>query len=343
MESNLEDLNNATSADLWRETIRNGYVRAHLLFALLETGVLGALRDTPAGLTTNELAAKLELDEVALGHSLTYLQLADVVLTREQERWRLTERGSWLFEPRTMHLLFVNVGAYQVLLTELIPTLRKQKVYGKDFVRRGDYLARGTGGVTVEAHDGIMNEIRRLKIRTFGDLGCGSAHLLVKFCREAGDIKGVGVDISEGALSSARDTVAAAKMGDRIRLVQGDVGLPETYADKVQDVELFVSIAVLHEFLRDGEAGVLQVLARMRACFPGRYLILGEFNALPPEQYAQVPIDVRFRYLFYQELMHPLSNQGLMSRENWIKTFEKAGVEVLSVQQRNLDIYLLKL
>ncbi len=328
---------------MWRETMRNGYVRAYLLFALHDTGVLEALRAAPDGLTTGELADRLGLDGKRLEHVLTYAKLSDEVLAQTGDRWRLGERGAWAFEPRTMHLLYNNVGAYSCILSELVPVLKKEKVYGTDFVRRGDYLAIGTRGVTVESHDGIMSEIRRLGIRTFGDLGCGSAHLLVKFCREAPDIKGVGVDISEGALTSARDTIGAADMASRIRLVLGDVGQPETYADKVQDVELFVCIAVLHEFLRDGEQGVLDVLARMRKCFPGKYLILGEFDRLPPESYNEVPLDVRFRYLFYQELMHPLSNQGLMSRADWIRTFETAGVEVLSVQKRNLDIYLLKL
>lgn len=343
MANDLTTLNNATDSNSWRETMRNGYVRAFLCFALHETGVWDALRASTSGLTTAELAGTLDLDGKALEHALTYMNLADVVLEREGERWRLTERASWLFEPRTIHLLYNNVGAYACLLYELVPTLRKQKTYGKDFVRRGDYLAIGTRGVTVESHGGIMNEIKRLEIGTFGDLGCGSAHLLVKFCREAESIRGVGVDISEGALATARQTVAEAGMSDRIRLVQGDVGDPASFADKAQDVELFVCIAVLHEFLRDGEEGVLRVLGRMKECFPGRYLVLGEFNRLPPEQYADVPIDVRYRYLFYQELMHPLSNQGLMSQQDWLRTFEKAKVEVLGVQRRNLDIYLLKL
>lgn len=328
-------------ATLWREEIRNGFSRAFILFALHASGVLDALqRAGAAGRTAKELAAEHQLAEFLLENVLTYLALADVVLVKEGERFRLTEHADFLFAPKTMHMLYNNVGSYACILYELLPALRGQKKYGQDFVRRGDYLAIGTRNITVESHPGIVAAVERTGAKTVADLGCGSAHMLVKLCGANRERRGVGIDLSEGALAEARRTVDTAGLGERIALVRGDVGAPDSWAKDAQDVELFVCVAVLHEMLSDGEDAVLRVLTRMKHLFPGRYFVMAEFDRREDEEFAAIPVEFRYRFLFYQYLMHPLSNQGLLPRRKWLDLFERAGIEVLSVEAFNLDVYV---
>ena len=343
MEKDVVPLLNAEDPELWRETIRNGYTRAFVLFALLETGVLDVLRKAgAAGKTAAELAAECNVDEKILDNILTYMALSDVVLEKKDGRFSFTDKGEWIYQPRMLHLLYNNVGSYGITLQELVPSLRGEKKYGKDFVRRGDYLAVGTQNITVESQPGILSAIQRLGVKRVVDLGCGSAHWLVKCCKLAPDVTGVGVDISTGALSESKKTIEKAGLTDRVRLVHGDVGDPDTYAKEIGDVELFNCVAVMHEFLRDGEDAVFRILSRMKALFPGRYMTMAEFNRREDEEFASIPAAFRYRWLFYQYIMHPLSNQGLMSRQRWMAMFERCGIHVESVESFNLDVYLVR-
>lgn len=343
-EKPVDEWLNAESPEAWRETIRNGYARAHVLFALLESGALEALqRAGDAGRTAAELAGECSLDELILDNVLTYLALSDVVLEKKGDRFRLAEKGAYIFEKKMQHVLYNNVGSYAVCLTELLPALRGEKKYGRDFLRNGEYLAIGTRNVTQESHPGIVSAVEKYRPRVLGDLGCGSAHLSVKLCNANPALSSVAIDVSGGALEAARRTVDAAGLSDRINLVHGDVGDPDAWAEAAKDVDLFVTVAVLHEFLRDGEAGVVRVLERMRALFPGKIFVIVEFNRRPDEEFASIPLDFRYRWLFYQYLMHPLSNQGLISQERWLALFKELGMEVLSVESFNLDVYVTRL
>lgn len=332
---------------LWREHIRHGYARAFLLFSLLESGVFEALRRAGTGpnngKTVNEIADECGVDAHMLDGVLHYLALSDVVLDNDGDRFWLTERGEWLFEPRSMHLAYNNVGAYSPCLFNLLPALRGEKTYGADFVRRDDMLAIGSLNSTKESYPWVVSELRNLGIDTVVDLGCGAAGVLMEFCRLDEQLRGVGIDISEDALSEARRRLADGGLADRVQLAQGDVRDPASYADMARHAGAFTCIGVLHEFLRDGEEAVEAILRQMKELFPGRYMFLGEFNRQTDEEFRKLPIPKRIRGLFYQYIMHPLSAQGLpMSRRRWTDLFERVGVDCVEIKDFYLDQYLLR-
>ena len=76
----------------WSQSIRNGYVRAFIIFALHETGIFEALRHGEDK-TTAELAAECAVDAHLLDGVLNFLAHADKVLVKENERYSLTEFG----------------------------------------------------------------------------------------------------------------------------------------------------------------------------------------------------------------------------------------------------------
>jgi hypothetical protein len=81
---------------------------------------------------------------------------------------------------------------------------------------------------------------------------------------------------------------------------------------------------LLHEFGRDGEAGIVSVLREIRDAFPGRTLVFAECSPPDPSALAEHPPST-FSQLDYL-LIHPLSGQGSpMPPDAWRRLVEKAG------------------
>lgn len=312
----------------WSQSIRNGYARAFILFALHETGVFEVLRRSGPK-TVKELAAECGLNAYLLDGVLHFLAFADRVLQKEGDRFALTDRGKWLFTDPVLAMSFGAVGAYACLLYELVPALREETRYGVGFVRRGDWLARGSYYTGKSNYPWVVSELTTRGVRTFADLGCGSGETLIAFCRLDPALRGIGIDISEEALEEARRRVAEAGLTDRIRLVKGDFTRPETFASEVKEVGAFNGIMSFHEFLRDGEEPVVQLFAGLKRQFPGRYIFVGEFNRLSDEEVKALPFPDRIHPLFYQYIIHPLTWQGLpTTKARWLSMFERAGLEL---------------
>lgn len=317
----------------WSQSIRNGYARAFIIFALHETGIFEALR-RDGGKTSAELAAKCGVDAHLLDGVLNFLAHADEVLIKEGERFSLTELGKTrLFTDAVLTMSFGAVGAYSCLLYELVPTLRGEKRYGHDFERRGDLVAKGSYYTGRTNYPWVVAELSRLGARVVADLGCGSADILISFCHLDPELRGVGIDIAPGALEEASRRVEAAGLEERIRLVQGDITHPQTYESAVDDVQAFNGIMVFHEFLRDGEEAVVEIFRHMKERFPGRYLLVGEFDRVSDAEFQAMPFPDRIHPLFYQYIIHPLTWQGLpIPKASWLRLFQRAGLELISLK-----------
>lgn len=334
-------------ATAWREGMRNGYLRAFIINALLQTGIADELRRrSPEAASADELAQHAGLDAYALSSALTYLSLADRVIEKQGNAFRLGERGDWLFTPELRAALLASIDAYGCVLTELLPTLKREKSYGSDFRRRGDAVAAASLLTTRPNYPFIVETLARYGVTSVADLGCGAAGLLVEFSKLAPELHGVGVDIDPGSLSEARQALEAAGLLGRVTLIEGDIGNPDAFAAQpaIQSVDAFNCCGVLHEFFRDGDDAVIAILASYKRLFPGRLFFLGEFRARTDDEYRSTPVVHRIRNLWYQHLMHPLSKQGLpRSRAQWQSIFERAGVEALDVRDYFLDQYVLRL
>lgn len=329
---------------VWRESIRNGYIRMHLLYALEETKVFDALRRADAtGRTAGELAAECDLEPRILEGALDYLTFSDVVLTKTDGRYALSAQGrDWLGQDATLNMTYM-MEAYAPLLEELLPALRRAQVYGRDFTRDGGLLAFASLKGTRGTYPWIVEKMRSLGVEIVADLGCGAGGLLTDFCQLDPGLRGVGVDRDPGAVEEARRQMRAHGLADRVRIVQGDLVNPATFATELQDAQAFNALGVVHEILGDGEQAVVQMFQRMKQLFPGRYFFLGEFNKLPDEDWAHIPPADRMKKLHYQHIMHPMSNQTLLPRAGWLALFERAGITCLEVNSFFVDEYVLQL
>lgn len=315
----------------WTRNILSGYIRAYLYHALIKTGVIDALLASGSeGKTVEELAAGGKLRPHLLKGVLDYLLVADVVLDHREGRYSVNQLGQKVLTKNRAFLSLVldnGIAAYGSILTELLPALKGEKNYGVDFTRAGDVVARTSYHAGKDSYPWILAELEKRQAKIVADLCCGTAELLIGFCRLAPGLKAVGIDIDRDAVREATERVKAAGLADRITIVQGDVTQPQSYADRLGEVDAFTCIGALHEFLRRGEEAVERILRDMGSTFPGRYFVLGEFHALSEAAYRELPLPARVSSAWYQHVVHPLSLQGLpLPREKWLELFARAGL-----------------
>jgi SAM-dependent methyltransferase len=288
-----------------------------------------------SNLTLNEISEKCKLNKVILGGILNFLYHADEIILKNKGKFSLTEKGhKWLFTDKVLAMSFGAVGAYSCILTELVPSLRNEKKYGKDFVRKGDLIAKGSYYTGRANYPWVLENMRELGVKKVADLGCGSADVLISLCQSDPNLRGVGIDISKAALDEAKDRVKKNNLTDRISLSLGDLYKPESFAKSVEDVDAFNAIMVMHEFLRDGKDSVINMLKAMKKSFKGKYFFLGEFDCLSDEEYQNLIYPERIHFLFYQHVIHPLTNQGLAHKEDWLEIFQKAGIQMVKMNDK---------
>jgi len=318
----------------WSQSIRNGYIRSFIIFAFHYLGVFKALKEKPK--SVEELANECNINAFLLEGILNFLAFADQIIEKKNGKFSLAKEGKdWLFTDPVIAMSYGAIGAYSCLLYELVPSLREEKRYGKDFVRRGDLIAVGSHATGKANYPWVVKQMSRLGVRCVADLGCGSADILISFCSLDPKLKGVGIDISVTALEEAKHRVKKAGLKDRIRLVEGDITNPRSFVTEIQDVDAFNGIMVFHEFLRDGEDKVVQIFRKMKELFPGRYLFIGEFDRISDEEFEKMPMPERIHPLFYQFVIHPLTWQGQpIEKEKWLDIFKRAGLSVIKVEDK---------
>lgn len=334
----------------WAQTIRRGYALSFLLYAFHDTGVLEELRDEKPK-SGKELAQKLKLDQRLLESGLNFFVHSDnSIIKDEQGRYVLTPQGKErIFADQTVAMALGAVGAYHILFTHYIAAMQGKEQYGKDFERDGRLIAKASYLTGKGNYEWVANKLKELGVETVVDLGCGSGNIIIDFCQRQQSLHGVGVDIAQGALDEARERADKAGVGERITLIHGDMTDPKTYAAKLSvkgEKLAFNAIMALHEFLRDGEQAVVQILKRMKEQFPGSYFLLGEFNRISDAEFGQMMLPKRMHMLFYQEIIHGMTPQGLSDIAGWKRMFAAAGVEVLEIKDDlpfRLVEYVLKL
>ena len=318
----------------WSQSIRNGYIRSYVIFALHETGVFNLMKKQKE-LSVEEISSKCNLNPKLLDGVMNFLYHSDQIISKQNNKFSLTEKGNdWLFTDPVLAMSYGAVGAYSCILTELVPSLRNEKKYGVDFIRKGDLIAKGSYHTGKGNYPWVLDKMKEMGIKKVADLGCGSADVIINLCKSDKNLKGVGIDISKEALEEAEKRIQANGLTERIKLSEGDLYKPETFSNSVKDVDAFNAIMVMHEFLRDGKESVIKMFKSMKKEFEGKYFFLGEFDCVEDEEYQRMNYPDRIHYLFYQHMIHPLTNQGLARKEDWLDIFQQAGINVLETNDK---------
>lgn len=261
-------------------------------------------------------AASKGLDAKALTSLCQYLD-AVKILKRKGSQYTLDPRDAVV---TTLNGPFYAVYAYQDIFHNLEALLRREKTFGAEVTRDYGLMAKGSGAVAALFAVPMMADV--IARNNFGhvlDLCCGDATFLIDLCERNPSLKAHGIDISTEAIAAGQQKVARRNLDQRIDLVAGDVFRIDEVAGQLKGIDAVTCTYALHEFVTDDQERILDLLCRFKATFPGVALVICEVMRQSPEELRARPGGVA-----EIQLWHDLSNQQLMSREQWKALFQKA-------------------
>ncbi len=294
-----------------------GYCATTALWAMFNTGVMDALKRAPAA--SADLAKSLGLDARVLEFVLDYLDCVRVVRRGPDGRYTLDSLGrSLVEEPRGAFDLACGYADVTANLTALV---RGEKKFARDVFRREAFVAKGSGELGAQLPFPVMADmIRRAAFRVALDLGSGDLEFLFTLCRELPGLRAYGVDVSTEAVALARERLAASPFRDRVTVEEADMFDLDGLLDRWQDIDVMTACDVFHEHLSQDAGKVERLLAHLREKAPKAALLVAEFCRQPHERLRRRPTAFVEHHLW-----HNLTNQVILSAEEWRAIFRRAG------------------
>jgi len=312
----LRRLRRAQQAGL--ATIARGHWLTRVGSTLFNVGFFDDL-EREGGIDCDGYAASRHLDPGIL-HALCDYLFALKILAKQDGRYVLDRQGRFMAD--TLRGMFESAYAYEDVLHELEPLLRRQKQYGVDVHRNPELTARGSGaGGRLFTFPLVGDLIRRRGFQTVLDLACGDAPFLIDLCRRNPAITAYGVDIASEAIEYGRLRVKEAGLEHRITLLTADMFEIGRIADGLPHVDVVTSFYGFQELLALGKGKVLGLLDTYRRVFPGVTFIICEVPKYSPEELRRRPGGM----LEYQ-LWHALTHQRLATRAEWMDLWREAGI-----------------
>lgn len=318
----------------WDEMIR-GYLETTTMQALLNVGLIDEMQRN-ASVDIDAFAARENLEPAVL------LPLCEAfyclgMFERNGGGYRLSEKGRDIAE--VMRGWLEVCYGYGEVFHSLEPLLRKEQVYGKDFYRRSDFVARGSGEMENLLFFPMVNDIIMANgYKTVLDLGCGDGTFLRMLCGLNSEVQCLGIDLAPTAVEEGNRILREAGLQERVSLRALDISKIDGAA--LPAIDVATVFFVLHELLYFGEDVLLNFLRDFRRLFPGAPLIAFEAVRPPAEELRKHP-GISVYYFLY----HDLTQQKPVDADTWKQLFRKAGFE--SIEERLLDfakaaIYILK-
>jgi len=301
--------------------IIRGYCTAASLWALFDTGVMDAL--TGGAASSAELAGKLDLDERILSYVLDYLDLVHVLKRNPRNRgYSLDRLGEQLTrEPRGV---FDLARGYEPVLAELTGLLRGEKAVGREVTREPRFIARGEGALGLTLPFPVLADVvKRGNFRRVLDLRCGHLEFLFTLCRADPEMRCYGIDPSRDAVEHARSALADSPFRDRVTVEHGDLFAIDGFLERWPDVDVMTAYDTFHEHLISGTGKIEELLRHCHSKFPGVALVVAEFCRQPRERLRRRPTAFVEHHLW-----HNLTNQVLLSADEWRSIFRRAGYRI---------------
>jgi SAM-dependent methyltransferase len=310
----------------WMEII-SGYFTTRTLQALFTVGFFDEMQ-AKGRVNLDAFAAERNLDRDIL-QSLCDSLFALSILRKDGIVYALEPKGRLLAE--VARGWFEGVYGYEGVYHELEALLRKEKVFGRDIVRRGDYVARGSGEIEKWVFFPLVAEVvKRNHYRNVLDLGCGEGTFLRSLCQMDPEVHAYGVDLAPDAIAQGIETTRAAGLETRVELFVEDIAGLEKFAARVPRIDMATVFFVLHEVLYRGVDATVEFLQGFRRAFPGVPLVVFEVLRPTPEELRKRP-GMAVQYV----MQHDLTHQKLVGRDEWRAIFRQAGFS--KVEERLLS------
>jgi phenylpyruvate C(3)-methyltransferase len=297
--------------------IISGFFTTRSLQALFNVGFFDEMKARGA-VDIDVFAAERNLDRSIL-RSLCDSLFSLGMLKKEGARYALEAKGRLIAD--VARGWFEGVYGYEGIFHELEALLRKEKEFGKDLRRRGDFVARGSGMMERQIFFPLVAEVvKRNGFKSVLDLGCGEGTFLRTLCQGDPDLRAYGVDLAPDAVAEGMELARAAGLEGRVQLFVEDITDPRALSSHVKHIDMATVFFVLHEVLFRGPDATIELLQSFRAAFPGVPLVVFEVLRPTPEEMRRRP-GMAIQYV----LQHDLTHQKLVGREEWKELFRKAG------------------
>ena len=317
----------------------NDTILAQVLFALWDSGFY-EYSLTHAHFSAAEAARQLHADPMVLDVLLNHL-VGRGLLEKQDGLLSLTPRGQAITTVLVRGTFNLYLGGYGNLLSRLGPLLRGQTAITDPALQRSGWHT-GVGSeqlACVRIVPAILKILQGHSGRRVIDLGCGAGGFLRQLAGQHAALRGFGIDASPEALDEARRQTHHAGMDDRLAFALAEIGrdpLP-TPSDGPADGDILTAMYLFHEFGRDGEERIVNVLRDIARAYPARVLVFAECLPADAAELAQSPPST-FSQLDYL-LIHPLSGQGLpLSVEVWTGIVKQAGLTLLDIKPVNWTV-----
>lgn len=274
-------------------------------------------------------AEKLQLDFFVFDTLMDYL-VGRGLLEKENEKISITSRGEIFFNAYSRGLFNVYWGGYKAIFYHLGSVLQKKIALEDTRLNRSSFhAATGTSqltcGFTIPK---VLELIDSQNCRYVLDLGCGTGDFLTHIARLNSNLKGIGIDSSAEAVVEAKKRADNLSLGGRLLFFMTEVGngrlaVPSEFLEKV---DIVTCMYMLHEFGRDGEGAIVQILKSLKKQLVGKLFLILETEECTSEEASQKehygPLDYR--------LIHILSRQGLPRKpRQWCDIFQEANCSII--------------
>ena len=305
-----------------------GYAVCSCLWALLETGSLDAILNSPS-VSFEQLLASGRLDRHVLESVLSYLDGLSLVRYEGGQVRAMPKLRRLMDEPRGF---FELTYAYAPVFNRLQDLMQGTAKYPADVQRLGKYVGRGSGQLCrALPYPVLADMLRRHGARTVLDLGCGDLAFLFYLCDTVPETRAIGIDIDGPTVEYAREVLASARRDDRIEVRDADMFHLGDLAREHPEVDAITAVDTFHEYLAQGEEKVVSLLRQLRTEFPKALLYVGEFCKQPHAKLRRRPTAFLEHHLY-----HDLTNQTIAEAAAWRRMFAAAGLTL--VEEKVFDI-----
>jgi hypothetical protein len=305
------------------DTAFNGFVCAHVLFALERLEVFEQMEDA-GSLDIPEFCAQRSIDERVFRALITAAAWFGHV-TVQDDRVSTTWEGQEV--SRMVGFFTWAVGGYHDVFAHAVPIARGELRFGEDVRRDEAMVALGSAQADVSLMQHLLDkELAETNFSVLADLGSGTGERLCRLVAARPGARGIGLDISESATGLAVETAHRYGLRDRVRPVCADVRallFGDRRPEGTADVDVVMSFMFLHDLLADPDSRA-EVIPRLRTAFPNAHTFLLADTVLRPRSGEDaLPI---FSSGF--ELAHALMGIPLHTRQAYEDLFVQGGLSV---------------
>jgi SAM-dependent methyltransferase len=257
-----------------------------------------------------------------------YLSHRNVLKSMEKNNYEYTlgELGKHLIIDGWIGYLVYYVGGYGNVLLNSRHLAKNELIYGQTIQRDIDWVVVGTELMSLTKHhksySAVLEACKRESAERVLDIGCGTAKFLIELVKASNSNIGVGIDISAQACEMAGQVALNSRLDKQIDIVCGDFLKSSTELKaKYKDFDIITAMMIIHEYLYEGEAKVIQVLTSICELLSktGSFILLDKAT----DALEHSPL-----YFTEFKLAHDLTNQNLCSKLKWEDILNKAGLRL---------------